>query len=101
MSPTSLSVTLRNATVALALAFGASGAAVADDNGMSPLTGDSYACFNGLVYTPGGFNVARAARAAADTAAASGPAAAPAAVVKPARRIARVGPVAALRNPLG
>lgn len=92
MFPADLSVTLRNATVALALAFGASGAAVADDNSMSPLTGDSYAYFNGLIYTPGGFNVARAARAAADPAAASGPASAPAAVVKPANVEPLTGP---------
>ncbi|HEX8740247.1 MAG TPA: hypothetical protein VF925_08910 [Casimicrobiaceae bacterium] len=86
MVPSRLSVTLRDTSLALALAFGASGAALADDNSMSSLTGDSYAYFNGLVYTPGGFNVASTARPAADTAAARGAASpsAPAAVVQPA-----------------
>ena len=42
------------------LALGASGAAFADDNSMSVLTGDSYAYFNNLDYSAGHFNVARA-----------------------------------------
>jgi len=33
--------------VAAALALGTSGVALADDNSMNPLTGDSYAYFNG------------------------------------------------------
>jgi hypothetical protein len=44
---------------AAALALCAS-AASADDNSMSVLTGESYAYFNGLDYSPGKFNVARA-----------------------------------------
>lgn len=51
-----LSFVVRFAVVAVAL--GASGIALADDNGMSPLTGESYAYFHGLDYIPGGFNVA-------------------------------------------
>ncbi|HEX6137847.1 MAG TPA: hypothetical protein VF059_09325 [Casimicrobiaceae bacterium] len=43
----------------LALALGASGAALADDSSMSRLTGDSYAFFNGLEYRAGHFNVAK------------------------------------------
>jgi hypothetical protein len=38
-------------------------AALADDNSMSVLTGESYAYFNNLDYSPGSFNVARAAHA--------------------------------------
>lgn len=50
--------------VALAtLALAASGAAFADDNSMSVLTGDSYAYFNNLDYSAGHFNVARAPQA--------------------------------------
>jgi len=50
--------------VALAtLALGASGAAFADDNSMSVLTGDSYAYFNNLEYRAGHFNLARAPQA--------------------------------------
>ena len=45
------------------LALGASGAAFADDNSMSVLTGDSYAYFNNLEYRAGHFNVARAPQA--------------------------------------
>jgi hypothetical protein len=46
--------------IAAAIALGASGAAVADDNSMSIWTGDSYAHFNDLDYRAGSFNVARA-----------------------------------------
>jgi hypothetical protein len=45
--------------VAAALALGLSGPALADDNSMSRLTGDSYAYFNNLDYSPGHFNAAR------------------------------------------
>jgi len=44
---------------ATALALCAS-VAFADDSSMSVLTGDSYAYFNNLDYTPGRFNTARA-----------------------------------------
>jgi hypothetical protein len=46
---------------AITLALGAS-LAFADDNSMSPLTGDSYAFFNGLDYNPGHFNTRRVAK---------------------------------------
>jgi hypothetical protein len=49
------------AITALSLALGAS-LALADDNSMSPLTGDSYAFFNGLDYNPGHFNTRRVAK---------------------------------------
>ena len=42
-----------------ALATAASGTALADDNSMSRLTGDSYAFFNNLDFSPGKFNTAR------------------------------------------
>ena len=45
-----------------ALAAAASGAAMADDNSMSRLTGDSYAFFNNLDFSPGKFNTARASQ---------------------------------------
>jgi hypothetical protein len=45
------------------LILGASGAAFADDNSMSVLTGDSYAYFNNLDYSAGHFNMARASQA--------------------------------------
>ena len=41
-------------------------AALADDNSMSVLTGESYAYFNHLDYSPGRFNVAHAPQAGAD-----------------------------------
>jgi hypothetical protein len=44
------------------LVIGASGAALADDNSMSVLSGDSYAYFNNLEYSAGHFNVARASQ---------------------------------------
>ena len=50
----------RPAAFALVLGLVASGAAFADDNSMSRLTGDSYAYFNHLDYHAGGFNTARA-----------------------------------------
>jgi len=50
------------AMAAITLALGAS-LAFADDNSMSPLTGDSYAYFNGLDYNPGHFNTKRVAKA--------------------------------------
>jgi hypothetical protein len=37
----------RQLTIALALAFGATSAALADDSSMSPITGDSFRYFNG------------------------------------------------------
>jgi hypothetical protein len=45
------------------LVIGASSGALADDNSMSVLTGDSYAYFNNLDYRSGHFNVARAPQA--------------------------------------
>jgi hypothetical protein len=45
-----------------ALAAAASGTAFADDNSMSRLTGDSYAFFNNLDFSPGKFNTARASQ---------------------------------------
>jgi len=48
--------------VAVALSLGAS-AALADDSSMSVLTGDSYAYFNQLDFSPGRFNTARATTA--------------------------------------
>lgn len=50
---------LRLAAIAVVLVT--SGVALADDNSMSPLTGDSYAYFNGLDFSPGTFNVAHVA----------------------------------------
>jgi len=50
------------AMAAITLALGAS-LAFADDNSMSPLTGGSYAYFNGLDYNPGHFNTKRVAKA--------------------------------------
>lgn len=58
MSRTTTSFIVRCTVVAIAL--GASGAALAGDNSMSPLTGESYAYFHGLENVPGGFNVAAA-----------------------------------------
>jgi len=53
---------IRRAAFALAvLAASSSSLALADDNSMSRLTGDSYAFFNNLDYNPGKFNTARAA----------------------------------------
>lgn len=52
---------------ATAFAFCAS-AAIADDNSMSVLTGDSYAYFNNLDYSAGKFNMAHAETRARDTA---------------------------------
>jgi hypothetical protein len=46
-----------------ALATAASGTAFADDNSMSRLTGDSYAFFNNLDFSPGKFNTARVSQA--------------------------------------
>jgi hypothetical protein len=48
--------------VVAALALTVCGVAFADDNSMSRWTGDSYAYFNDLDYSPGHFNVARAPR---------------------------------------
>lgn len=45
------------------LAIGTSGVAFADDGSMSRLTGDSYAYFNNLEFSPGKFNVKRAPQA--------------------------------------
>ena len=42
-----------------ALTAAVSGTAFADDNSMSRLTGDSYAFFNNLDFSPGKFNTAR------------------------------------------
>ena len=48
---------------AAALALTASGAASADDSSIARLTGDSYAFFNNLDYSPGKFNTERTPRA--------------------------------------
>jgi hypothetical protein len=58
-------VSLRKTALVLAAtaALAASQFASADDNSMSPLTGDSYAYFNGLEYSLGKFNVAKGAQA--------------------------------------
>lgn len=58
MSRSTTSLIVRCTVVAMAL--GVSGAALAGDNSMSRLTGESYAYFNGLDYVPGGFDVAAA-----------------------------------------
>jgi hypothetical protein len=50
------------AIAAITLALGPS-LAFADDNSMSPLTGESYEYFNGLDYNPGHFNTKRVAKA--------------------------------------
>jgi hypothetical protein len=55
--------------LASALAFGASGVALADDGGISSFTGDSHAYFHGG-QNPGDFNVARARRVQAANASA-------------------------------
>ena len=69
--------------VAVALALGTS-AALADDSSMSVLTGDSYAYFNRLDFSPGRFNTARAATANAERdTAMKMPAKAPTIVEKP------------------
>ena len=52
----------KSVVVLAALAVSASGATFADDNSMSIWTGESYAFFNDLDYSPGHFNVARAPR---------------------------------------
>ena len=48
---------------AAALALTASGAASADDSSIARMTGDSYAFFNTLDYSPGKFNTERTPRA--------------------------------------
>jgi len=53
----------RNTLAAVAVASLFAGNALADDNSMSRLTGDSYAFFNDLDYSAGKFNVARTPRA--------------------------------------
>jgi hypothetical protein len=54
---------VRNAVLAAAtLALAASGVAFADDSSIARLTGDSYAYFNNMDYSPGKFNVERAPR---------------------------------------
>jgi hypothetical protein len=65
------------------LALGASGAAFADDNSMSVLTGDSYAYFNNLEYRAGHFNVARAPQAQAQDTVATTPKRGPAQIDRP------------------
>lgn len=52
----------KSLVVVAALGLTASGVALADDNSMSMWTGDSYAYFNNLDYSPGKFNTARAPR---------------------------------------
>ena len=55
---------VRNAILAAAtLSLAASGTAFADDSSIARLTGDSYAFFNNLEYSPGKFNVERTPRA--------------------------------------
>jgi hypothetical protein len=62
MSRNPLSLTnLRVAFAAVAITV--SGVALADDSSMSRWTGDSYAFFNNLDYSPGHFNTARAPNA--------------------------------------
>lgn len=53
----------RPAAFLLTLGLAVSGVALADDNSMSRLTGESYAFFNDLDYHAGGFNTARAPQA--------------------------------------
>ena len=54
---------VRNAVLAAAmLALAASGVAFADDSSIARLTGDSYAYFNNMDYSPGKFNVERTPR---------------------------------------
>ncbi len=65
---------------AMLVALGASNAALADDNSMSVLTGDSYAFFNGLEYRAGHFNVPRLQRASPTTGMAATPGKEPAKV---------------------
>jgi len=65
------------------LALGATGAAFADDNSMSVLTGDSYAYFNNLEYRAGHFNVARAPEAQAQESLATTPKREPAQIDRP------------------
>lgn len=88
--------TLQLALAAALLALAASGTALADDNSMSVLTGDSYAYFNNLDYSAGKFNVARAKSAAADTGVAAMPQEQPAsagkATEKPDQPILLAGP---------
>jgi hypothetical protein len=59
---------LRRAAFALAaLAVTSSSLVFADDNSMSRLTGDSYAFFNNLDFSPGKFNTAKATASDGDT----------------------------------
>ena len=70
---------VRNAALAAAtLSLAASGAAFADDSSIARLTGDSYAYFNNMDYSPGKFNVERAPRAQDGSALAKSPAKLPA-----------------------
>ena len=61
---------IRRAAFALAALAAAtsSSLALADDNSMSRLTGDSYAFFNNLDYNPGKFNTAKATANEGDSA---------------------------------
>jgi len=81
---------------AVALASCAS-VALADDNSMSVLTGDSYAFFNQLDYNPGRFNTARAPVAREPSAVVEMPRKAPALADEPIMLAGRPG--ATLRSP--
>ena len=67
--------------IAAALVFAASETAIAQDSGMSRLTGDSYAYFNNLDFHAGGFNTERAPQSPGHGAAAQAPASSPAKAV--------------------
>jgi hypothetical protein len=70
---------VRNAVLAAAtLALAASGVAFADDSSIARLTGDSYAYFNNMDYSPGKFNVERAPRTQDGSTVAKSPAKLPA-----------------------
>jgi len=57
----------RTAFALAALAATSSSLVFADDNSMSRLTGDSYAFFNNLNFSPGKFNTAKASANEGDT----------------------------------
>jgi len=70
---------VRNAVLAAAtLSLAASGVAFADDSSIARLTGDSYAYFNNMDYSPGKFNVERTPRTQDGSTVAKSPAKLPA-----------------------
>ena len=87
----------RPAAFALVLGLAASGAAFADDNSMSRLTGDSCAYFNNLDFHAGGFNTARAVQSDPPTEMAKAPEKSKA---KPTPSSVSSRPAAALPNPI-